>query len=350
MTKTTLNSPQQLWCYSMKRNAFLAWCEHLIQPAADAYLVDKQRGKQRDTRNLGPKLKDQCNRPDRKWRPDPLTQDAPPRPPLPPRSLPGIRAAPPRAGHDGSYSSPRYTPRAVERCGRRGADYISQQPPRGARMRSGTRVNKNLPLRSPPRERRCAQPETARGAAGPLGPSQRREAALSGRRHCLPFPSASTASGERRGGIGPCGCDAGIEGGREPLFSGTLRGREGSGDPRAVGWERPQARLWGWGGFFSSAGGGGAPHSACPPGSRCGDRRRRSPLCCRRLLLAGAGGAFTEKWSRLGAGGEGRGLYATNVGVRAHGLLGWGREDGGAPESAAQGWSSVLTASVLLRG
>lgn len=211
----------------MKRNAFLAWCEHLIQPAADAHLVDEQRGKQRDMRNLGPKLKDQCNRPDRKWRPDPLTQDAPPRPPLPPRSLPGIRAAPPRAGHDGSYSSPRYTPRAVERCGRRGADYISQQPPRGTRIRSGTRVNKNLPLHSPPRERRCAQPETARGAAGPLGPSQRREAALSGRRHCPPFPSASTASGERRGGIGPCGCDAGREGGREPLFPGTLRGREG---------------------------------------------------------------------------------------------------------------------------
>lgn len=39
------SSPQQLWCYSMKRDAFLAWCKNLIQPAAEAQLVDKQMGK-----------------------------------------------------------------------------------------------------------------------------------------------------------------------------------------------------------------------------------------------------------------------------------------------------------------
>lgn len=135
-----------------------------------------------------------------------------------------------------------------------------------------------------------------------------------------------------------------MEGGSELLFPGSLRGREGSGDTHAVGWERPRAQPWGWGGFFSSADGGGAPRSARPPGSRCGDRGVGHHCAAAACYWLAGGGLLTEKRPRLGAGGEGRSLYVNEVGVRPRGLLGWGHGGGGvcleagaALESAVQG-------------
>lgn len=127
----------------------------------------------------------------------------PPRPPLPPRSLPGcwVRAAPPRAGHDGSCSSPPYARRGVERGGGGGADYVSQQALRCVRMRSWAQANKNLPFHSSPPERRCIQPESARGNSGASGliPAPRgcgKEAAAGARRSAQPLQPAVS------GGVG----------------------------------------------------------------------------------------------------------------------------------------------------
>lgn len=82
-----------------------------------------------------------------------------------------------------------------------GADYASQQPLRRVRMRSWAQANKNLPLHSSPPERRCIQPESARGNSGASGliPAPRgcgKEAAAGARRSAQPLQPAVS------GGVG----------------------------------------------------------------------------------------------------------------------------------------------------
>lgn len=218
----------------------------------------------------------------------------PPRPPLPPpRSLPGrwVRAAPPRAGHDGSCSSPPYARRGVARGGRGGGGLrVPAAPATRAHAQLGTGEQKPPPsLLSPGAALYSARVREGKQRGLWAHPSAER---LRERGRCRrpPFRSASTASGERRGGIGPRGCDAGMESGRGPLFPGYLRGREGCGDIRAMGWERPRARLWGWGGVPLPPLRCGWRRSSTrcpPPGIQVWGRRGRAPLCCHRLLLAG---------------------------------------------------------------
>lgn len=235
----------------------------------------------------------------------------PPRPPLPPpRSLPGrwVRAAPPRAGHDGSCSSPPYARRGVARGGRGGGGLrVPAAPATRAHAQLGAGEQKPpLPILSPGAALYSARVREGKQRGLWAHPSAER---LRERGRCRrpPFRSASTASGERRGGIGPRGCDAGMESGRGPLFPGYLRGREGCGDIRAMGWERPRARLWGWGGFLfllCAAGGGGAPRAARPPGSRCGDGEG-GHLCAAIACYWLAGGRAYREATAIGCGRRG---------------------------------------------